>query len=90
VSLDAQRFDMIIGEAAIVEVVWTIKAATADRPITGAATRESAQGSGIRTMPRPGKCGRWCQPRNCPTVGNRRQTDRPTKAGLNRFVDGVG
>ena len=48
VSLDVQRFDMIVGDAAAIEVVWTIKARNAaSAPITGRSeARESAQGPG--------------------------------------------
>ena len=48
ISLDVQRFDMIVGEAAVIEVVWTIKARSGGSvPITGRSeAHESAQGTG--------------------------------------------
>jgi uncharacterized protein len=48
VSLDVQRFDLIVGEAAAIEVVWTIKARSGDAaPISGRSNvREPAQTSG--------------------------------------------
>ena len=48
VSLDVQRFDLTVGDAAAIEVVWTIKARNGgSAPITGRSNvRESAQTSG--------------------------------------------
>jgi uncharacterized protein len=48
VALDVQRFDLIVGDAAILEVVWTIKTrGGGSPPITGRSeSREPAQGSG--------------------------------------------
>ena len=48
VALDVQRFDMIVGEAAVLEVVWTIKTRNGSAPpISGRSeVRESAQTSG--------------------------------------------
>jgi uncharacterized lipoprotein YmbA len=48
VSLDVQRFDLLVGEAAIIEVVWTIKTRNGSAAaITGRSeARESAQTSG--------------------------------------------
>jgi uncharacterized protein len=48
VSLDVQRFDLLVGEAAIIEVVWTIKARNGGAAaITGRSdAREPAEASG--------------------------------------------
>lgn len=48
VALDVQRFDLIVGEAAVLEVVWTIKTRNGSAaPISGRSeARESAQRSG--------------------------------------------
>jgi len=48
VSLDVQRFDLIVGDAAVIDVVWTIKSRNGDaEPMAGHSNvRESAQTSG--------------------------------------------
>jgi hypothetical protein len=74
VSLDVQRFDMIVGDAAVIEVVWTIKArCSGSAPITGRSEARIGAGTGdpYEEPRRRASAGAGdCQRRNRPTVGS--------------------